>query len=77
VVLNESLIVDGYYYLYGSDRSDNWVWEGANNQDFCVHPTDKFNYLNKKEVCGGKGTEWRSFFEVKVDSSNYTMNLTN
>ena len=76
VVLDERLTAGGYYYLYGSDRSDDWVWKGSSNQEFCVHPTNKFNYVNKKDVCGGNGTEWRSFFEVKADSSKKTFNLT-
>jgi uncharacterized membrane protein len=76
VVIDDSLTVGGYYYLYASDRSDDWVWKGSGNQDFCVHPNDKFTFVNKKETCGGKGTEWRSFFEVKADSSNETFNLT-
>ena len=76
IVLDESLVAGDYYYLYGSDRSDNWVWKGASSQNFCVHPTDKFNYLIKTDRCGGKGSEWRSFFEIKADSSNYTFNLT-
>lgn len=75
VVLDESLTVGGYYYLYASDRSDDWVWSGTTKQKFCVHPTNKFTYINKKEVCGGKGSEWRSFIEFKADRSNDIFDL--
>ncbi len=75
VVVETALTSGDYYYLYGGDRGDNWVWEGTTGQNFCVHPTDKFNYVATGEGCGRNGSELRPFFEVQVDSSNYTMNL--
>jgi len=75
VVVDADLNPGDYYYLYGSDRGDSWVWEGTTGQNFCVHPTDKFTYVAKGDGCGRNGSELRPFFEVKIDSSNYTMNL--
>ncbi|MDX2254822.1 MAG: DUF1036 domain-containing protein [Pseudanabaenaceae cyanobacterium bins.39] len=77
VVIDQPLAAGDYYYLYGGDRGDSWVWEGNTDQNFCVHPTDAFNYVAKGDGCGRNGSELRPFFEVKVDSSSYTMNLTN
>lgn len=77
VVIDSDLTPGDYYYLYGGDRGDSWVWEGNTNQNFCVHPTDEFKYVAKGDGCGRNGSELRPFFEIKVDSSSYTMNLIN
>lgn len=74
-VVIEGKLEPGSYYLYGSDRGDSWAWEGNTNQNFCVHPTNKFSLTKTGDDCGANGTEMRQFFEINVDSSSFTQNL--
>lgn len=76
-VIDEPLVPGGAYYFYGADRGDSWTWEGDTNQNFCVHPENKFTLTKTGDDCGAGGTEMRPFFEVTVDSSDFTLDLTN
>jgi uncharacterized membrane protein len=65
-----------YYYLYASDKNEDSVWKGDNEEHwFCIKPNQDFRLTSTGNTCSETEAEKRIFWEIQVKGKSHTENL--